>query len=118
MQELLLPELGSSGFGPPALQKLMRKYLLQRPRVAKPNCRVCGLCGKKCPADAITTLPDGILFDYDRCIRCYCCVEVCPHGALSTMEPLAGKMLRQVKAWALPVLQRVGLDQGKTTGSH
>jgi uncharacterized protein (DUF362 family)/NAD-dependent dihydropyrimidine dehydrogenase PreA subunit len=116
--KLLLPELGSSGFGPPSLQKLMRKYLLRRPRVARPDCRVCGLCVKQCPADAIAILSDGLRFDYDRCIRCYCCVEVCPHGALSAMEPLGGKMLRQLKTWSLPVLQRLGLDQEKTPGPH
>jgi uncharacterized protein (DUF362 family)/ferredoxin len=111
---LHLPELGSAGFGSPSVQKLMRKHLLQRPRVTGPKCRVCGLCEKQCPASAITTQSDGIRFDYDQCIRCYCCVEVCPHGALFTTDPLAGKMLRQVKTWALPVLRRIGLDQGKT----
>jgi len=103
---LLLPELGSAGFGPPSVQKLMRRHLLQRPSVAGTECRICGLCGKQCPAYAITTRDDGIAFDYDRCIRCYCCVEVCPHGALSAVEPLAGKMMRQVKTWARPVLER------------
>jgi uncharacterized protein (DUF362 family)/Pyruvate/2-oxoacid:ferredoxin oxidoreductase delta subunit len=112
-KKLLLPELGSSGFGPPSFQKLMRKYLMQRPCVIRSKCRICGLCEKQCPAEAITTQTDNIRFDYDRCIRCYCCVEVCPHGALFTMEPLAGKMLRQVKTWAMPVLQRVGVDQEK-----
>lgn len=105
----LLPELGSAGFGSPALQKLMRKHLLQRP-VVRSKCRACGLCEKQCPADAITMQDDRIRFNYDRCIRCYCCVEVCPHGALFTMAPLPGRMLRQIKAWALPLLQRVGLD--------
>lgn len=110
---LLLPELGTAGFGPPSVQKLMRRHLLQRPGVTRPECRICGLCGKQCPAHAITTRDDDIVFDYDRCIRCYCCVEVCPHGALFTTEPLAGKMLRQIKTWVRPLLQRVGLDQEK-----
>jgi formate hydrogenlyase subunit 6/NADH:ubiquinone oxidoreductase subunit I len=35
-------------------------------------------------------------FDYDRCIRCYCGVEVCPHGALSARETKPGKLIRKL----------------------
>lgn len=115
---LRLPKLGSTGFGPPSIQRLTRKHLLQRPNVNKPECRVCGLCRKQCPANAITILQENIRFDYNRCIRCYCCVEICPHGALFTMEPLAGKMLRKIKEWSLPVLQRVGITPSKPPGLH
>jgi len=122
MDPLLLPELGSAGFGPPSFQKLMRKHVMQRPDVAVVKCRTCGLCEKQCPADAITMRGERIHFDYNRCIRCYCCVEICPHGALFTMEPPAGKMLRHVKGWTLPLLQRIGLEHRhcdiETTISH
>ncbi len=103
----LLPELGSTGFGPEPIQKLMRRHLLQRPAVNKTLCRACGICGKKCPAEAITTLSDRISIDYDRCIRCYCCVEVCPHGALFTADPLAGRMFRQLENWTNQALDRI-----------
>ena len=109
-----LPELGPAGFGPEPIQKLMRKHLLQRPAVIKTLCRVCGVCGKQCPAKAIATLPDKIIVDYDRCIRCYCCVEVCPHGALFTADPLAGRMVRQLKEWTVEAIDRLG--SGKRTG--
>lgn len=107
----LLPELGSAGFGPEPIQKLMRKHLLQRPVITKPLCRVCGVCGKQCPAKAIATLPDQISIDYDKCIRCYCCVEVCPHGALFTADPLAGRMIRQLKKWAVQIADQHGPDR-------
>jgi ferredoxin len=109
-----LPELGSAGFGPEPVQRLMRKHLLRRPAVNKPLCRVCGVCGKQCPAGAIATLPDRICIDTNKCIRCYCCVEVCPHGALFTADPLAGRMARQLKEWALRVVHPPG--SGKRTG--
>jgi len=41
-------------------------------------------------------------FDYNRCIRCYCCIEICPYGALRTAEPLAGKLFRRAAAVILP----------------
>jgi formate hydrogenlyase subunit 6/NADH:ubiquinone oxidoreductase subunit I len=30
--------------------------------------------------------------DYDRCIRCYCCQESCPEGAISVQSTLLGKI--------------------------
>ncbi len=94
-----IPRLGSAGFGPKPFQKLMRRHLLRRPVANETLCRVCGLCGRQCPARAITTEKERIVFDYDQCIRCYCCIEVCPHGALSTSDPLAGRMVRQLGTW-------------------
>ena len=35
-------------------------------------------------------------FDYDRCIRCYCCVEMCPHGALTAVETPPGRIVRRL----------------------
>ena len=29
-------------------------------------------------------------YDYRRCIRCYCCQELCPHGAIAIKRPLLG----------------------------
>ncbi|MBA4396860.1 MAG: hypothetical protein C0394_05695, partial [Syntrophus sp. (in: bacteria)] len=34
-------------------------------------------------------------FDYDRCIRCYCCIEVCPHSALRAVETTVGRAIRR-----------------------
>jgi len=44
------------------------------------------------------TNPTGrvLVFDYDLCIRCYCCVEVCPHAAMLKHESLLKKALTRV----------------------
>ncbi len=55
-------------------------------------------------AIASGTVPPGrypleqkkISFDYEKCIRCYCCLEVCPHGALRTHQPILGKIVARV----------------------
>ncbi len=88
------PDQGPLTFGPKRLQKLMRKHLIQRPAVNPDNCKVCGECRDFCPAKAITLEENAVRFDYDRCIRCYCCVEICPFGALRAENTLAGRMLR------------------------
>lgn len=93
-----IPELGALSVKSPVMRRLMRTHLLQRPAVDNRRCKICGECWKFCPAKAITPGKDNIIFDYDACIRCYCCVEICPHGALSAVEPLAGKMIGKISA--------------------
>jgi formate hydrogenlyase subunit 6/NADH:ubiquinone oxidoreductase subunit I len=36
-----------------------------------------------------------LVFDYKQCIRCFCCLEVCPEGAIS-IKP----------GWALKIVGR------------
>lgn len=83
-------------FGPPMLHGLLRKYLTQRPVPLDMACRLCGECRQYCPAKAISSEGKKILFDYDKCIRCYCCVEICPHAALRVDQPAAGKLLADI----------------------
>ncbi len=92
-----LPVLGPLTYGPPTVQRIMRRHLLQRPAVRPETCRVCGECVRYCPAEAITPTETAVAFDYDRCIRCYCCIEICPHGALRAIETPAGRGLRAIR---------------------
>ena len=41
-----------------------------------------GVCAEVCPASAIRTDEEFPVFDYKKCIRCYCCQEMCPHCAI------------------------------------
>jgi uncharacterized protein (DUF362 family)/Pyruvate/2-oxoacid:ferredoxin oxidoreductase delta subunit len=96
-----LPEIAPVVFGPRLFHGLLRKHLVQRP-VAACACKLCGTCWQYCPAHAITPGSDTVTFDYDRCIRCYCCLEVCPHGALAAREPLIGQAFRRIMGWLAP----------------
>jgi len=44
------------------------------------NCIFCGICEKKCPADAIKVSKDGKSWEIDpyKCIICNVCTESCP----------------------------------------
>jgi uncharacterized protein (DUF362 family)/Pyruvate/2-oxoacid:ferredoxin oxidoreductase delta subunit len=91
-----LPQTESLTLGPKPFHSFMRKHLLQRPEVDTRICRMCGECLQYCPAKAIGQDDGALVFDYDGCIRCYCCIEICPHGALRATEPLSGKVLRKL----------------------
>jgi len=51
------------------------------------KCNGCKLCIEGCPAKVLSLEKDRILRDRKNCIYCYCycCVEVCPQGAISRM---------------------------------
>lgn len=91
-----LPAIEPLVFGPAWTHSLSRKHLLQRPVPEDSLCKACGDCLRYCPAQAISQRGKEIQFDYDRCIRCYCCLEVCPHGALRAEEPPLGKVFRRM----------------------
>ena len=58
------------------------------PHILDEKCLLCGVCIDMCPItpkavgwqDDDKKKPPS--FDYSRCIRCFCCQELCPHGAI------------------------------------
>jgi len=96
IKDFKLPDITPLIFGPKNLHGFMRRHLVQRPVCDDPICKMCGECWKYCPARAITRKKNKLLFDYDKCIRCYCCIEMCPHGVLHAEETMIGKILRKI----------------------
>ncbi|HDZ84562.1 MAG TPA: DUF362 domain-containing protein [Nitrospirae bacterium] len=95
VENFRFPEMAPMAFGPKIVHGFMRRHLVQRPECDNSECRLCGECWEYCPAKAITH-DKKIHFNYDKCIRCYCCIEVCPHAALRAVETMTGKVARKV----------------------
>jgi uncharacterized protein (DUF362 family)/Pyruvate/2-oxoacid:ferredoxin oxidoreductase delta subunit len=96
VRDFRLPDMTPLVFGPRIFHGWLRKHLIQRPATVSATCKLCGECWKYCPAKAISHDRTRVHFDYDRCIRCYCCLEICPHGALHAEEPRFGTIFRRV----------------------
>jgi uncharacterized protein (DUF362 family) len=47
------------------------------------DCVACGECKNICPRDAITINEGKAQVDYQKCIKCYCCHEVCTYNAIN-----------------------------------
>ena len=69
---------------------------MRKPVADDDDCVLYGECGKYCPAKAITQEGKRLRFDYEKCIRCFCCLEVCPHGALQIRETLPARLVRTI----------------------
>lgn len=91
-----LPPSSGIIFGPRFLHNFMRRHTMALPVCVESLCEMCSQCWTLCPAKAIEPLAEKINFDYTKCIRCYCCIEICPYGALHARETIGGKITRKL----------------------
>ncbi len=86
---------GLLGEGPvqPIIRPLFKNAFAVTPFILKDACAGCGICIKSCPVSAIT-LKDNIAdIDHNKCIRCYCCHEMCPHHSIELKRSALYKIL-------------------------
>jgi uncharacterized protein (DUF362 family) len=63
--------------------------IAQRPVLDKEKCTLCGQCVEACPVQPKAldwyrgNRKQPPRYTYNRCIRCFCCQEICPDGAIS-----------------------------------
>ncbi|MCX8094435.1 MAG: DUF362 domain-containing protein [Candidatus Goldbacteria bacterium] len=71
------------------LIRLLRNWTLSKPIFIKEKCTGCQVCVKHCPVTALLYKGKdiGIICDYNKCIRCFCCHELCPEKAISIKKP-------------------------------
>ncbi len=77
------------------LRKIAKQamYVLFRSRpVPGRECTGCGKCARDCPAKAITIRGGRASIRRSACIRCFCCQEFCPTGAMKVRRSLAAKL--------------------------
>ncbi len=81
----------------------LKNALVPKPFIVAAKCTKCGTCVKACPVNPkAVDWHDGNKkispsFKYERCIRCYCCQELCPDSAVELKVPFLRKLLRGVK---------------------
>jgi len=64
------------------IKTVLRNLFIKKPKLKKDAYKKCGICKRVCPASAIYFSEEHIEFDYKKCIRCYCCLEMCLNNAI------------------------------------
>src|SRR5450759_2875002 len=73
---------------PPWLGRFARRVITSKPYLERPaECTSCATCKANCPVGAITMVEKRPSFDYDACIRCYFCQELCPPQVIGLKTP-------------------------------
>lgn len=86
---------------PGRASRMARRFVVPKPVIRAAKCTKCGTCVSVCPVDpkAVEFRGGGRIdppvHDYQRCIRCYCCQELCPEGAIEVVTPLLGRLIRR-----------------------
>lgn len=83
---------------PKFLKNTLKHATTARPVIEQPQCKLCELCAKHCPPQVMTVKNGKLQIDYDSCIRCFCCQELCPHGAIITEQGLLLKLASFLKS--------------------
>ncbi len=84
---------------PKWLQPVVHKLTTQRPYVNRRKCKGCKKCFEHCPVKAISMVPTKkgsvpkAKFDYSKCIRCYCCQELCPFGLVKVKSGIVYRLM-------------------------
>lgn len=79
--------------------RMARRFVVPKPFIRAAKCTKCGTCVSVCPVDPKAIGFRGVgraeppVHDYQRCIRCYCCQELCPEGAIEVSTPLLGRLI-------------------------
>lgn len=77
------------------------KILSPRPEIEKAKCRGCGECMRSCPQHTIEMIKSKdktvAHIKREKCIRCYCCQELCPFVAIKTKRNIILRLVSELK---------------------
>ena len=77
--------------------KILKAAVQPRPQPKGEDCIGCGECFKVCPAKAITMVDKKPVIDYKKCIRCFCCQEFCPIGAMKVRRTGLSRLMERIR---------------------
>jgi len=79
---------------PRGIVSFIKNFITSRPVIDEHKCKICGICVEACPVSPKAVdwhngkrgIPPS--YRYGRCIRCFCCQELCPEAAISVKSGL------------------------------
>ena len=78
---------------PRFISKRLNRVMKARPKFDHRVCKGCGVCAGSCPPGAIKMVDGKPVLDLNKCIRCFCCHELCNYDAVEVKRPWLIKIL-------------------------
>jgi uncharacterized protein (DUF362 family)/NAD-dependent dihydropyrimidine dehydrogenase PreA subunit len=83
------------------IRSFLRNRICANPEIDEILCTKCGTCVEHCPSEPRAvdwqngdkSRPPA--FKPECCVRCYCCQELCPEGAIHLHEPILGRLINR-----------------------
>lgn len=81
---------------PKFMRKWARNRITNKVIVSAAECKSCKVCIEHCPAKTIKLVKGKAHIKQNKCIRCYCCQELCHFNAVKLKTPVLGKMFNKL----------------------
>ncbi len=92
--QFILPSNHYLRYVPATIVKILGKLVWVRPKPDEHRCKHCSACIANCPTKAMSPRDGFPVIDYNKCISCFCCDEVCPHDAIDQDMSWLTKLFR------------------------
>jgi len=98
-KDVLLPKTHIVNFVPEIFVNLGSNFVWCKPKIINSKCKLCMKCYQICPTKTIKSKnvsgKKSLYIDWDNCISCFCCNEVCPYNSIEIRESLILNIVRK-----------------------
>jgi uncharacterized protein (DUF362 family)/NAD-dependent dihydropyrimidine dehydrogenase PreA subunit len=80
------------------MMQFINDRIVPKPFILIEKCTQCGTCVNSCPVEGKAVnwsngdKTKAPVYDYTKCIKCYCCQEMCPESAIILKDPVIIKV--------------------------
>ena len=79
-----------------SLPQVIARKFISKPKVLDKNCTLCGNCIEICPVSAIHKSDKTVYIDYNKCVSCFCCHEICSFNAIKIKKSFLSTLLSRI----------------------